>query len=188
MFDCEFCGGQFKNRSGLSGHKRMAHYSGSTSESATRVVQERSRSTSPSTKEVVQECLEEYLGEHLEPIQEALDHLLSGSEHTHGGDPDCRHCHDALHAIGAKSWEEGFEEAVRRLTATPGVMAAREFNDWAKERNAEHPDDPVVTNFVDVPAVKEAIQQYQVLTAHITIIDPEERPSMGQITGMFIGR
>ena len=30
MFDCEICGGQFKNRSGLSGHKRMAHHSEST--------------------------------------------------------------------------------------------------------------------------------------------------------------
>jgi len=188
MFDCEFCGGQFKNRSGLSGHKRMAHNSESTSETTPRVVQEHSRSTSPSTKEVVQECLEEYLGEHLEPIREALDHLLSGSEHTHGGDPDCRHCHDALHAIGAKSWEEGFEEAVRRLTATPGVMAAREFNDWAKERNVEHPVDPVVTSFVDVPGVKEAIEKYQLGQAVVTITDPEERPDMAQIIGSFAGR
>jgi len=188
MFDCELCGGQFKNRSGLSGHKRMAHNSESTSETTPRVVQEHSRSTSPSTKEVVQECLEEYLGEHLEPIREALDHLLSGSEHTHGGDPDCRHCHDALHAISAKGWEEGFEEGVRRLTATPGVMAAREFNDWAKERNAEHPGDPVVTSFVDVPGVKEAIEKYQLGQAVVTITDPEERPDMAQIIGSFAGR
>lgn len=187
MIDCEFCGGQFKNRSGLSGHKRMAHNSESTSETTPRVVQEHSRSTSPTTKEVVQECLEE-LGQHLEPIREALDHLLSGSEHTHGGDPDCRHCHDALHVISAKGWDEGFEEGVRRLTATPGVMAAREYNDWAKERNAEHPDKPVVTNFADVPKVKEAIREYQLGESVLTIIAPEERPGVAQIAGMFNGR
>jgi len=184
MFDCELCGGQFKNRSGLSGHKRMAHHSESTSETTPQVVQEHSRSTSASTKEVVRECLEE----HLEPIQEALDSLLSGSEHTHGGDPDCRHCHDALHAIEAKSYEQGFDEGVRRLAATSGVMAAREFNDWAKERNVEHPVDPVVTSFVDVPGVKEAIEKYQLGESVITITDPEERPDMAQIIGSFAGR
>jgi len=188
MFDCELCGGQFKNRSGLSGHKRMAHHSESTSESAPRVVQEHSRSTSPSTKEVVQECLEEYLGQHLgehfEPIQEALDSLISGSQHTHGGDRNCRSCHDALHGI----WDEGFAEAVSRLMAIPGVLAAKEFNEWSNGCNADHPEDPVVTSLEDVPGVKEAIEEYQLGKARINIIGPDERPDMAQIIGSFAGR
>jgi len=108
MFDCEFCGGQFKNRSGLSGHKRMAHHSESTSETTTQVVQDHSKGTSPTTKEEVQQYLEDYLGERLERQDELLGDVLQRldgvfskqSEHDHGD--HCEGCREhAEQLLGA---------------------------------------------------------------------------------------
>jgi len=107
MFDCEFCGGQFKNRSGLSGHKRMVHHSESASEPTTQVVQKHSESGRPTTNEVVQECLEEYLGGRLERQDELLGDVLQRldevlpkqSEHDHGD-----HC-EACREHAEQRWE-----------------------------------------------------------------------------------
>jgi len=108
MFSCEFCGGQFKNRSGLSGHKRMAHHSESTSETTTQVVQDHSKGTSSTTKEEVQEYLEEYLGERLQRQDELLGDVLQRldevlpkqSEHDHGD--HCEGCREhAEQLLGA---------------------------------------------------------------------------------------
>jgi len=188
MHRCEICNREFKNGAGLSGHKQLKHRSEPSAAALSQRQGERSEQSAAAVSERWVEGLEQLLEQHLEPIGEALDSLLSGSQHTHGGEPNCGHCHEALHAIGAKSWDQGFTEGASRLAAIPGVIAAREFNDWANERNADHPGDPVVTSLEDVPGVKEAIEQYQVGRAHITIIGPDEGPDMAQIIGSFAGR
>jgi len=119
----------------------------------------------------------------LEPIQETLDSLLSGNQHTHGGEPNC-----GTNEIRKLAWDQGFVEGVSRLGSIPGVMAAKEFNDWANGRNAEHPRLPVVTNLEDVPGVKEAVEKYQLGQSVITIIGPEEKLDLAQVVGMFNGR
>ena len=72
--------------------------------------------------------------------------------------------------------------------AIPGVLAAKEFNEWSNGCNADHPEDPVVTSLEDVPGVKEAVEEYQLGQSVITITGPEEKPGMAQVVGMFNGR
>jgi len=113
MFSCEFCGGEFKNRSGLSGHKRMAHHSESTSETTTQVVQDYSKSTGPTTKEVVRQHLEDYLGERLERQDELLAGVLQRldevlpkqSDHGHG-----QHRHDPATCDGCRDFLQEFQD------------------------------------------------------------------------------
>jgi len=77
---------------------------------------------------------------------------------------------------------------VSRLVAIPGVMAAKEFNEWSNGRNADHPRLPVVTSLEDVPGVKEAVEKYQLGESVITITGLEEKSDLAQIIGSFNGR
>jgi len=142
MFSCEFCGGEFKNRSGLSGHKRMAHYSESASETTTQVVQDHSKGTSPTTKEVVEQYLEDYLGERLERqdellggVLQRLDEVLSKqSDHDHellednpGDDQPVAHIHgDDCPQCVHEQMKGVQRSAVWHDRNVPGAKEARE--------------------------------------------------------------
>ena len=177
--------GSSRNGAGLAGHNQLKHRSEHSAVALEERQRERPEHSAVVPQERQLEGLVQLLEQHLEPIGEALDVLLSKTQHTHGGEPNCGSCHDALHAIGAKSWEEGFAEAVARLAEIPGVTFARVFNKWANEHMTNHPGHPVVSSLEDIPGVKEAIERYQIGNVIITIKEPVESPSMEQIIGLF---
>jgi len=105
MFSCDFCGGEFKNRSGLSGHKRLANHSESTPETTTQVVQDHSKGTSPTTLQQLGERLErqdELLGDVLQRLDEVLP---KQSEHGHS-----QHRHDPATCDGCRDFLEEFQD------------------------------------------------------------------------------
>ena len=80
MQTCDDCGREFKNRSGLSGHKQLTHRleSGSQSadSSATERFNERLTDRSQRLTERSAEALEQLISERLERIEAALDGAL----------------------------------------------------------------------------------------------------------------
>jgi len=162
MFACEMCGREFKNRSGLSGHKRMIHYSESTSEYSTQELGQHSRSARPSTIQALGERLEqqhEVLGRVLERLDETL-----GSEvnHTHGS--SCHECHQFAEQV----LEQGRVAGINEIAEIPGVKEAVAFASSTKRWNEEHADHAIDENWASVPGVRDLIENSQPKLVTIT--------------------
>jgi len=183
MFDCELCGGQFKNRSGLSGHKRMAHHSESTSETTPQAVMAHLNSTNPTTKEVVQQHLEECLGERLQRQDEILGDVLQRlgevlpkqSEHDHGD-----------HCEGCR------EHAEQLLGANPDDQpVAHEHGDGCPECVHEQLKGVRRTTlFVNekVPGGKEALEHAITGQKTVTIVDDRSMVNTETLDNTTFGR
>jgi len=137
MFACEMCGREFKNRSGLSGHKRMIHsestrplgeHLGSTSEYSTQELGQHSPSTRLSTIQALGERLEQQ-DEVLNTVLERLDEVLSRApQHTH--ESSCHECHqfaeEVLNHGRGEGRAEGIQECHEHYQSIPGVSELRD--------------------------------------------------------------
>jgi len=150
MFACEMCGREFKNRSGLSGHKRMIHYSESTSEHSTRVLGEHSRSAPASTVQLLQERLEHH-DEVLGNVLQRLDQLL-GSEVLHPQDSSCSGCQQMR-----QETQQARVDGINEVVEIPGVKEAVAFAKSTERWNEEHPGREIDENWASVPGVRDLI-------------------------------
>jgi len=179
MVSCDLCGKTFKNKSGLTGHKRLKHYLGSTNEELTERVteqlpQEKSlleRLLEPSTEdkhhdqEQPNQLQEQLIEQQTALIEQLQGQLASTEEHEHSA-ASCHQCHHFAYNI----WEEGRNAGLTEALEIPGVDEAAQFSKEQAQRNNEHPNDtPVVTNWVEVPGVSELVFKYQQHNAFITI-------------------
>jgi len=173
MFACEMCGREFKNRSGLSGHKRMIHYSESTSEHSTRALGEHSRSASASTVQLLQERLEHH-DEVLGNVLQRLDQLL-GSEVLHPQDSNCSGCQEMRQEI-----HQARVAGINEIAEIPGVKDAVAFASSTERWNEENPDHAIDKNWASVPGVRDLIENSQPKLIHVTSGE-ESPPSDGVI-------
>jgi len=171
MFACEMCGREFKNRSGLSGHKRMIHsestrqlgeHSGSTSEHSTRALGEHSRSAPASTVQLLQERLEQQ-DEVLGNVLQRLDQLLA-SEVLHPHESGCSGCQEMAQETLAQGRVAGIEE----IAEIPGVKDAVAFASSTERWNEEHPDHAIDQNWALVPGVRELMEGSRPVLIKIT--------------------
>jgi len=170
MFACEMCGREFKNRSGLSGHKRMIHYSESTSEHSTRALGEHSRSAQASTVQLLQERLEQH-DEVLGNVLQRLDQLL-GSEVLHPQDSSCSGCQEMR--------QEGRVAGIEEIAEIPGVKDAVAFASSTERWNEKNPDHEIDKNWASVPGVQDLIENSRPKLIRITRAE-ESSPGDGVI-------
>jgi len=168
MLSCDVCGSEFKNQSGLSGHKRLAH------------------PTDPITQAVRQSTIrreDDHLLERLEPLldrmvqQRVAEHSSSTGQGNQEVEYICHTCHvlidEAENAIcercGEEKRKQGVSEANDYFRSIPGVVTALEFHEEQEDRNKRHPAKPVITDWSLVPGVKELLENYQAENSVISI-------------------
>jgi len=141
MATCDICGNEFKNNSGLSGHKQLAHRSESGVPSALDRSPERSPKRSEQLLlEQIQWQLERL--EELEGASSLIDRMkvLAVEEHKHGmSDPECPGCILLVSETLRVAEQKGAEEMARRYEAIPGVTKLREIHEQvvAEGKNRE---------------------------------------------------
>jgi len=176
MFACENCDRQFKNRSGLSGHKRMVHYSGGTSEPTTKVVQEQSTGTTPTTTEVVQRCLEEYLGERLEQQDGLLDNVLQRLDELLAA-KQSDHQHDLAACYGCR----GLVDEILGDNPDDNQVAVHDHGDGClqcvaqQEAGSRRSMQRTAMYYEGLPGVTEIREQAYIGQQTITIVDWSEK-------------
>ena len=155
MATCDICGKEFKNKSGLSGHKQLAHSLEQSAPALQSTALERSTNRSdgrlePSDKAVKESdsersagASEEEFDQFLEQLFEGQDGLLERSparvleEHVHGW--TCHQCH----TFAEEAYENGRQAGIAEVGDVPGVSEAVTFNREAEERNESHLSIPV---------------------------------------------
>jgi len=142
MATCDICGNEFRNNSGLSGHKQLAH----RSESAYSSAAERSGERLSKRSEQFQERLLEQIREQLERLEELerasslIDKVKAAAieNHKHGmSDPECPGCIDVVRQSLASAEQKGVDKTVAYYDNIPGVKGLRET--W-EELKAERQD------------------------------------------------
>jgi len=147
MATCEVCGNEFKNNSGLSGHKQLMHRSESAETSGLDRSEER---LSKRSERLLLEQIHWQL-ERLEEIEGAstiIDQLKAAAieEHKHGmSDPQCPGCNTIVRNSLADAEKKGADKIVAYYEAIPGVEHLRkEYEDnpngavnWSPEVIAE---------------------------------------------------
>jgi len=132
MYWCEICNREFKNGSGLAGHKQLKHGSGQRPSSAS---------------ERLSECSESGQEALLEQQEHILDGLPELEGHVHGS--ECSGCHK----VAYQSYEQGIYEAL----GTVGVTEAVRYYQQALKWNQQHPNHLMVENWSDLPGVQEIL-------------------------------
>jgi len=155
MVSCEICGKEFKNRAGLAGHQQNKH--APTAASIARCEQHQQQAQAAPLAAGEQQS--EVSVAQLERIEVALGELLVSGEEFHQLEQQIK-----------DAFTRGAREAVSTMVAIPGVSAAKNFNDWSKQHEVEHPGFPVVHSWEDVPGVKELIEKYQMDNSVFTLV------------------
>jgi len=140
MATCDICGNEFRNNSGLSGHKQLAHRLESAYSSASSSALERSTERFAKRSEALEDRLVQQFEERLmDQIQPQLDRIERAAslieqvkrtvveEHRHGmSDPECAGCIELVSETLRDERQKGIDETVAYYEAIPGVKHLRE--------------------------------------------------------------
>jgi len=162
MVRCQICQQDFKSKQGLSGHQQLKH---AGEHSAERQCEGSFGAHSNAGDGSVSgggsggAALGQGSVAQLERIELALGELQVSGEEFHQLEQQIK-----------DAFTRGMREAVSTMVAIPGVSTAKNFNDWSKEHEVEHPQFPVVHSWEDVPGVKELIEKYQTGNSVFTLV------------------
>jgi len=131
MATCAICGNEFKNNSGLSGHKQLAHRSESAQASGLERSPERFAKPSEQLQERLLEQIQEQLErlEALEVASSVIDKMRAAAieSHKHGmSDPECPGCIDVVGDSLAAAEKKGVDKTVAYYESIPGVKKLKE--------------------------------------------------------------
>ena len=140
MATCDICGNEFRNNSGLSGHKQLAHRLESAYPSADGSALSALRSASPSASERFTERSTERSADRWEALLETLNMIhtdiaalaesveeLVKPHGTHGMvDPHCADCNGVVRESLAVAFKQGADERDRYYESVPGVKGLAE--------------------------------------------------------------
>lgn len=115
-------------------------------------------------------------------LAQVISSVTDLEQHQHGGEPCCEDCHQQRHELVEQGRMQGWQEA----EAIPGFFEMRDFNEWATQREREHPNLPVVHSWWDVPEVREMIAKYEEGQSVITFVDDSPDQSGGISNGLTL--
>jgi len=149
MATCDICGNEFRNNSGLSGHKQLAHRSESAYSSALERSPERSTKRSEQLQERLVQEFEERLLEQIQPqldrIEQAallIEQVRSSAieAHKHGmSDPHCPGCNEVVRRSLNAAKQEGIDETTKYFEGIPGVKQLVETYERIKANGGVDP-------------------------------------------------
>ena len=113
-------------------------------------------------------------------MAQLVSRITDLEQHQHGGELGCEECHQQRHELVEQGRMQGWKET----EAIPGFFEMRDFNEWATQREREHPNLPVFHSWWDVPEVREMIAKYEEGQSVIKIVDDSPDQS-GEITDGF---
>ena len=167
IYKCSECQREFKSAQGLAGHQQFKHagqlaqlvgkhaqHNGSAAIAAQGAAEQLA---AEQLEQLVLACLSM-----LEEVQlrlERLEQLVAASP-----------VNDHHHGDGCQACQELRTEAAKLLMRYPGMWAAKAYADEAVENNGKYPAGPMIQAWNDVPAVKQALDEYRLMNAKITIV------------------
>ena len=96
-------------------------------------------------------------------------------------------CHLRDREVAQLAFDKGYERGKADMLDIPGVELAKGYNDEAKEYNEKYPDhSPMVDSFGDIPGVREAMEEYLLGNALITITDIPESVAPGPVAPLAL--
>ena len=151
MATCDICGNEFKNNSGLSGHKQLAHRLESADGSA--LDRSGERFLKPSEQRLLN-LFEDRLLEQIQPELERLERAASVIDqvkaaaienHKHGmSNPECHGCIEVVRRSLASAEQKGVDKTVAYYDNIPGVKGLRETWEQVKEER-ENSEERMIT-------------------------------------------
>ena len=185
MPTCEYCEREFKNMSGLSGHKQLAHRLETGSQSADSSATERFNKRLTDRLEQTLEQLDQVLEQQLElavrvsksdsnpPLAQAEERILAALGNLE----------QQVQSFQQRELPRERQLAISEMLEIPGVRDAVDYNHWALERNKAIPNDPVPLSWHDAPGIKDAIEHFELRETPIEIIDDRESVDSNQPSG-----
>jgi len=154
MATCDICGNEFKNNSGMSGHKQLAHRFESADGSALERSPERFTKRSDQLQERLVQQFEERLLEQIQPQLERIERAallieevkrVAAEDHRHGmSDPECPGCIEVVTDTLRAAEQKGIDRTVAYYEEIPGVKQLRET--WERlQAEAEDTEKDMIT-------------------------------------------